>query len=249
MILSAVSRVAWLALGHALAGALYVGLVNLPDATALWLVVSLLTALATVLVVAVTNATALAWWSPDIWFRDALRLAVRRGPAALVVAGLLFALVWLAVGQLETWYASHRGEIDAWMISAWNTTRSSWVHTAAGALAFILRDIVGLSIALALFAAIVLRGVTAAASTGWLRAAFSREQLGVVALAVILFVALPWQVVYWRPRSVSATRAELAFVIAKLGVIYLLALVGWALMLFAAARATHRGATRGRWTA
>jgi hypothetical protein len=75
----------------------------------------------------------------------------------------------------------------------------------------------------------------------WLRASVSRRQLGVVALAIVLLVAVPWRAVAWRPRGLSPNAAEVVFVATKLSLLYVIAHVGWLLMLFVAGEQAEKG--------
>jgi hypothetical protein len=48
---------------------------------------------------------------------------------------------------------------------------------------------------------------------------------------LVVFLWLPWQGVAWRPAWLSPNWQETVFVTAKLGVLFLVAKVGWALAL------------------
>jgi hypothetical protein len=83
-------------------------------------------------------------------------------------------------------------------------------------------------------------GGRGASSLRWVRAALSRDQIGVVALSTVVFFVLPWRAIEWRPQGLPPGGIEMTFVFVKLTLIALLAHLGWMLMLAAAARAAHR---------
>jgi hypothetical protein len=232
--------VTWLCAGHAIAGGLFVALVNVPDANAALLAGSALLVVAIVAVLALTDATALQWFARGTTLRAAIGRAARAGVPALLAAVLLYAAIAAGVHAGDRWHAARSGEIDAWILSVFGSTRTAWVHRGLDALWFALGAIVGVSLALALFSALIVAGVRALFSVAWVRAACSRAQLGTVALAVVVFVALPWRAAHWRPEGLPPDWTEVAFVAVKLGAIYLLAHIGWALMLFVAGRTAGR---------
>jgi hypothetical protein len=233
----------WLCGGHAIAAGLYASLINVPDANVSLLIASALLVMAVLLTVGVTNATAVAWFTPSTGFRAALGGAIRRGLPALLVALVVFAVVWWSAAQLDAWHRAHRGEIDAWLMATFGTARTMWAHRVVGVVVFVLGAIVAVSMALAVFSAVVLDGFRALLSARWVAAAWSRAQLGIVALAVVIFFVLPWRAVGWRPGGIPPAWVEVAFVATKLTVVYVVAHVGWALMLFVASRSAA-GATR-----
>jgi hypothetical protein len=64
-----------------------------------------------------------------------------------------------------------------------------------------------------------------------LSAALSRSVLGSATIFEVALILLPLQALYWKPRGLPANALEPLFVAAKLGVIFLLANVGLALVL------------------
>lgn len=249
MIRGTLTIVAWLCAGHAVAAALFYGLVNTPDSNVGMLVASALLVVAVLFVVGVTNVTAVQWLHPEGRFRRALMAGLVRGlPAALLACGV-YALAWYAVGGLGEWYLARTGELDAWWIATFDSANTTVVHRTIGAMLFALRDIIGVTLAVGLFCGVALRGASGLAPGGWLRAAFSRTQLGMVALAVVLLILLPWRAAGWRPTGLPASTVELGFVIVKLGTIYVMSHLGWTLILAAATRAAAVSEMRRRWDA
>ena len=236
-------RLACLCGGHAIAAALFVGLINVPDANVPMLSLSMTLVVLVAVIAAMTTATVLAWWMPGVSFRDALGRAFTSGVPAAIAAAVVFAAIWWSAGRVATWHEAHRGEMDAWFIATFNAARTGWLHWAIGLLLFVARAILATSVAVAIVAAAVAGGGRAIFSFRWLRAAFSRLQVGVVAMSVVLLIALPWRALAWRPPWVLPGAAEPVFVGLKLAVVYLLINAGWALVLFAASRAAvDRGA-------
>jgi hypothetical protein len=237
----ALTLVAWLAAGHALLVALFWGLVNVPDANALMLGASLAVALLLLLGVALVDGTAAAWLLPGRTFREALGAGLRSVPG-VVAALIAFGACWWLAGRLDAWHATYHGQIDAWMISRFNAPEATWPHRAIDILSFLLRDVLGVSLAVALLFAWLERGLRGLAGAGWLRAGLSRDQVMLVAIGVTLFIALPWHFAHWRPESLPPTWVQPAFAVAKLGLIYVAMNVGWALCLLAGARGSGGGA-------
>jgi len=230
----------WLIGGHAAAGALYVALINVPDSNALMLGLSALLALLLLYTLATVEATAVAWLVPGATLRAALGRGVRAMPVVLAALALAGACQILADG-LEAYARARAGEIDAWLIAAWDVMPTAWVHRTIAAAAFVLRWVVGVSLAVAALSAGIAGGPGRLLSTAWLRAGLSGQQLGLTAAALVLFVALPWRIAGWRPVWVPPTWIEVAFVALKLGALVVVGHVGWLLVLFAGVRgATSR---------
>jgi hypothetical protein len=238
----AVSVLGWLLAGHALLAALFWGLLHVPEANVAMLVLSAVLVALLLAVATVVEVTAAAWLWPGSRFRDAVHAGVRGLPAllaALVAWGLA---AWLG-GRIELWHGTHRGEIDAWLIARAGTTSTGWAHAAIEALAVFIRWIVGLTLAVGAVHGWLADGVGGLARLGWVRRAFSRYQFGLVALAFVLLIALPWQAADWRPAGLPPTWVEALFVAAKLAVLLVVAHVGWMIVL--AAGASRGGAVRG----
>lgn len=225
----------WLVAGHAAAGALYVALVNVADTNAAMLGLSALLAALCLFTLAVVEGTVLAWLVPGTTFRAAVGRGVRAVPVFLVALAIAGAC-WILAGALEARARAHAGEIDAWFIATFDIVSTAWVHRTLAAAAFVVRGIVGVSLAVAALGAGVAGGARRLLSAGWLRAAFSGQQLGLTAAAIVLFVVLPWRAVGWRPAWLPPTWVEVAFVALKLGALSIVAHVGWLLVLFAGAR-------------
>ncbi len=233
----ALAIVSCLAAGHAAAAGLFWGLVNVPESNVAMLALSAALALLVVFTVGWTEAAASLGWRADLTMGQAARRGLRAAPI-VVAAAVVFALFWLLAAHAGVWLDAHGGEIDAWLIATFETSKTAWVHRVLDAVLFIVRYVVGVSAAVALLSAGARAGWRAVGRLAWIRAAFSRRQLGIVGAAMVLFVFLPLGAVYWHPQTIPANAVEILFVAVKLGTIYLLAQIGWALVLWAAARET-----------
>lgn len=224
-----------LALGHAAAAGLFWGLVNVPESNVPMLALSALLALLAVFTMGWTEASASLGWQADLTMGQAARRGLGAAPV-VVAAAVVFALVWMLTAHADDWLARHAGEIDAWMLATFETSKTAWVHRVLDAILFVLRYVVGVSLAVALLSAGTRAGWRAVGRLRWVRAGFSRRQLGLIAASMILFVFLPLGAVYWHPQTIPANGIEILFVAVKLGTIYALAQIGWALVLWAGAR-------------
>jgi hypothetical protein len=226
----------WLLAGHALvAGAMW-GFLLIPESNVGMLLLSLTTALVIVGAAGIVENAALLAWSGDYvsgaaGLRARLGDAWRRLPAFL--AGLaVFGALWWTTGRIDSWWTAHRGEIDAWLLVTLAITDASALHTALRAIVWVIRYVLGLSLALSL----VRRGTGAFPRPEWLVEALRPRRLAAIALCLLAFVVLPWRFAGWRPAGLPATWVEALFVAAKLGAIVLAVHVGWALVLWTAAR-------------
>jgi hypothetical protein len=163
-----------------------------------------------------------------------LRAASRRALAALpgfAIGVVVFAIFWWAADRAADWSGVKAGEIDAWLMMRLGSPNTAWAHRAILMALVVFRDILGVSVAVALAVFVGAHGLRELARARWLRAAVSRRQLATIALAGILLIALPWRAVDWRPASLPASGAQIAFAVAKLSIIYLLMTTGWAYIL------------------
>jgi len=231
----ALARVAWLAVGHAALVALFWGLVNVPDANALMIGLSIATLAALIAVAAIVEGTAAAWLLPGRSWRQALVAGLGSVPAVVAALVLMGIFWWIGVA-CAGWFDGHRGEIDAWLIANFDVTETAWIDRVVSAVGFVWMGILGVSLAVALLYVRLERGMPAVVRGEWLRAGLSRDQLTLTAAAMTLLVALPWQAAYWRPRGLPPNAWQLAFVALKLGLIYLAMNVGWLFVLLAGAR-------------
>lgn len=232
--------VAWLAGASLLPFALFWLLLRVPESNVLMLAAS--AALVAVIVFvagSIETVALLALRGGPLGGR-----LLRRGLAGVlpfVAALAVFGVAWWATSGFDSWWASARGEIDAWLIARLDWTRTGWLHASVGWLSAFVRWVVGLSLALALFAGLVRNEgderTHEALWRRWMRAALSPRALAGLAALIVLFAWLPWQAVYWRPSWLTPSWHEAAFVAVKLGVLYLLANVGWALALLHTNRA------------
>lgn len=238
--------VGWLAGAYALIFGLFWLLLRVPESNALMLAASSLLAAVIVAASGCVETVALLALRGEPLGGRLLRRGIG-GVLPFVAAVAVFAAVWWASSRLDGWWAGARGEIDAWLIARFGWTGTGSLHAAVGWFTSFVRWVLGLSLALALFAALVRNdpreaAALAAAPAGgafarrWARAAFSPRALAALALLIAVFVWLPWQAVYWRPSWLAPSWGEVVFVSAKLGILYLLATIGWTLALTLANR-------------
>lgn len=231
----AVALVAWLIAGHAAMAGLFWGLLNVPESNAAMLALSAVAVFVLIVVGALVEGTAGAWLLPGRTFREALRAGLGSAPA-LVAALVLFGAFWWLGSLIDGWHEARRGQIDAWLIATFNTPDATWPHRLLDVAVFLVRGVLGVSLALALFFARLEGGFGAMLRLAWLRAGLSRDQVMLVAIAMTLFIALPWQFTYWRPADLPLTWVQPAFAAGKLALIFLAMNVGWLLCLLAGAR-------------
>jgi hypothetical protein len=228
----------WSGAVNALAGAALVGFLYTPDSNALMLAISAgLVLLAGVLLLLSASSAAhglVHGRSP--W--TCLGVAARRLPV-VVVAVLVVGLLCGAAGWFESWWMARAGEVDAAAIAAGDVTRTGWVHATVRGLVVLVQWVLvpaWLATALAWTAGYDRRDVL---TLKWLTAGLHWRLLLVAGLGVALLVWLPWRYIYWRPRTLPASTAELHFTGAKLATIYALSQVAWALALWTAASTIH----------
>jgi len=204
----------------------------------LMLIASVVLVLALVTVVAITvNAAVLRARGASV--RTAVA-AGSRGTGWFLLMVLPLLLAWWAIGRGDDWIARHQGEINAWFIARFNwadITRllqtemwvSRWLRWAALPVTFV-----------SLLAALLTRERP---RSGWVRRAWHWRTLLVATLAFFLLVALPWQLTNWRP-PLPPTWVEPAVAGLRLAVVFLLGLIGAAVMIIASvgrASAGHPG--------
>lgn len=224
--------VACLVAGHSAAAGLFWALLNVPESNVLMLSASALLVVLIVVALGWTETTALLSWRPELTLREATSRGLARAPAVLAAAAV-FWIFWSATARADAWLAGRAGEIDAWLIATFELTRTAWVHRALDVLLFLVRYAAGVSLAVAVLGAVAREGWRAAIRPGWLRAGLSRRRLGLTGAAVTLLVFLPLQAADWRPEALPPNAIEIAFAAAKLGAIFLVANVGWAMVLWA----------------
>lgn len=232
----------WLLTGHGLLAAIYWGLLNVPESSVAMLLVSALLLAALGAGAAGVEGHAVLLLAGDTPWRARLR---RLGPAFLAFVAAL--AIWLVFAWVYRWtgavHEARRGEIDAWLIARFDWTETAGLHRAIGVARAFVRDVLGVSLASGALVAGTLGGAAGLVSAGpgagpgggrWLRQALGWRRLLVVALAVVVLIWLPWQAVSWRPVSLPPTMAQPIFAAVKLGVLAVLAHLGWTLILWSA---------------
>ena len=226
--------VAWLVAGHLLVGGLYWLLIQVPESNAWMLASSAAIVFATLLLGGIIESTAILAWTSSEPMSAALTTALRR--AWLVVLPLaVIGCVWWLTGAADNWLARHAGQIDAWIIAKTGWTRTAALHTSLAWVVAFIRYGIGTSLAVGLLASLAKRGLRGATSS-WLRRALAWRPLLIIAAVLFVGVWLPWQAVYWRPASLPPTWVQPAFAAVKLGVLYLVGNLAWAVVLRTAAR-------------
>jgi len=222
--------------GHAVAGAIFWALLKVPESNVWMLSLSaLLSVLLAVVIGWVETAAALTWTGR---YRAAER--AKRSLAnipATVVALLVFAAAWWLTGWAAFRIGLQRGEIDAAVMARFGWTDTAWIHAAIAWAIWFVRYGVGLSLALSLLVVAATDGFSAILRFRWFVRGLSPLRLLLVAWWLWVLIWLPWQVVYWRPRSLPTTWLEPTFVTVKVLIVYVRANTGWALVLRTVTRA------------
>jgi hypothetical protein len=219
--------------------AIFWGLLLVPESSAWMLMLSGVLVLTLIVVAAWLHAGASAAWDLS---RPAAPALLRGGlsvPAALAAALLFGAIWWLAAVVLD-WHTGIAGQIDAWYIARTGRANTRWIHLAIFWATMFVRWSVGLTLASSLLGSLATMGAAAVKDVAWLRSALAPARWLAITFWFVLFVALPWQFVDWRPARLSVG-AEPWFVGAKLAAIAVAMAVGWALVL----RVGHRAADAG----
>jgi hypothetical protein len=222
----------WLVVGHAILGALYWLLLQIPESNVFMLTASLLVVIALIGWAGVVQATAVIGWVPGTRAAAALAQGARR--AAWIAFPLaLFVLVWLATGSVQNWLAAHRGEFDAWFIARFGWTDAGAFHTTVSWVLWFVRFGVGISLAAALFASMVAGRTPGTSPLAWVRRGGSWRSLLVTTAALWVGIWLPWHyLAAWRPASLSASWVQPAFAATKLTLMFIVMNIAWAIVLW-----------------
>jgi hypothetical protein len=225
----------WVAAGHAAVFGLFWALIQVPESSLWMLGLSAVLTVAIVIVAGWIEITATLAWLPGRPVREVAQRGLKALPVFLI--GLLLAvMIWWAGGRGAQWLADHRGEIDAWLMLHVGWTRPAALH---GAVAWVFRFIrypLAVSVGLTAMATGALAGFRHLARPRWLARALAPAPLLLIGFLLLACIWAPLEIVYWRPRRLPPTWIEPVFVGAKLASIYLLANVGWALVLRVVAR-------------
>ncbi len=206
-----------LAVGCAVAAALFWALINVPESNVLMLTLSGILALGVFATLGLTigGAASLAAGAvPGTTTRRAVA-ALPRFAAGLVV----FALLWWITDGAERWWTLHRGEVDAVFIRYGNITSTRRLHETVFWMIWLVRWGLGCSVVAAL---------VAAGSDGWrawvrgLRASIRLAPLVTASMAAVVLSEAVWRIVYWMPKSLPVSWIEFVFAGLKLIVLYAL---------------------------
>lgn len=221
---------ACLAAGHAVLSGLFWLLLAVPESNLAMLIASVLIVLLMITVFGWVEGLGVLAWHTTVPARELPRRVARLMPWVWL-AGLVFLVVATLVSGLSGAWFRHRGEIDAWLMLHFNVTETNRIHALAQWVLLFVTYVLGVSLAVALVEGRVRDGATSAARATWLRAAVSPVRLILLTGIWLLFLWLPWRAVDWRPKGLAPNWQEVAFVAVKLGVLFLVANVGWALVL------------------
>ena len=238
----ALASVGCLIVGHTAAGGLFWAFVNVPESNVAMLALSVLVAVVLLLALSWTETAALLAWDRNVTLGRAARRGLL-GVTPFVAGALVFWLVWWLTARADAWHTTYAGEIDAWWMAKTASARTGWIHSGVAILLWLIRYLIGVSLAVAALSAGALRGGRALVAIGWIRRGLSLQQLGPIGLSIVVLILLPLKAIDWRPESVPPNALELAFVIAKLAAIAVVANIGWALVLRAGARAVSAGSS------
>lgn len=204
----------------ALAG-IYWGLLHVPESNVLALLLS-----ATLVVVLALGLGFTIGLAAGSGTRVQASQAVRRAMGALpsfIVGLAVFAALATVTLLFDRWWAAHRGEVDALAVRYANITATAPLHVAVAWGSWLVRWVVGVSCVVGLVVASVSRSDVNRPSG--LRLALKSRPLGAASIGVLLVTQGLWRVAPWRPQSLPPTRAEVYFSAAKLGMLYLVAIL------------------------
>ena len=219
----------WLAGGHAVLAGLYWLLLAIPESNVAMLAASALTVVVAVVVFGWVEAVGLLAWQPEAPPRELLRRGLGKAPGVWLGAAL-FVAAWFLVAYAQTRWDGYSGEIDAWLMAQFGWSDAGARHTAFRWLLAFVRFLV-LSLAVSLAWAIAAGGFRALRHARWVRDAVSIRRLLTLAGILIVFFWLPTRAVNWRLAWLAPNWQETTFVVLKLGSLYLLANLGWTLVL------------------
>jgi hypothetical protein len=219
----------WLTAGHALLFGLFWLLLSIPESNVAMLMASALTVVLMALLFGWIEAVGLLAWQGDARPRELPRRAMRAMPGVWLGTAL-FVGIWYLVAHAGAWWGGHQGEIDAWLMVRFGWANTGKLHVAVGWLLTFVR-VVGLSVAVSLASALVAGGFGDVGRARSVRDGVSLRRLLIIGAILIVFFWLPWRGVDWRPTWVTPDWKETAFVAVKIGMIYVMANIGWALVL------------------
>lgn len=219
-----------LAIGHAALFGLFWLLLQVPESNVAMLLLSAVLVGLLVTLGAWVEGAGLLAWRPGVEARQIPKQAALAMPAVLIGAIVFWLFWWISGSAMSSW-TMHRGEIDAWVMLRFGWTRTAPLHTTASWIATFVRYGLGLSFALAATGGVIASGARGIIAPAWLERAVSPIRLVCLTSTLLLFFYLPWRVVNWRPSSLAANWQELGFVAVKLGLIYVIANVGWSFVL------------------
>lgn len=231
-----------LLVGWAIAGALYWGLLNVPESNVAMLGLSLLLAVSVLAVAGMTATLAVLMAAREERGTGLVRRLLA-GILVFAVAAVVYALVRMAAGALDARYAAATGQIDAWFIATFDWTNTAWLHRLVDWLLWGLGHVAAASLASGILVAGTLARWKDAVHPRALLTMLRPRRLVVMAVVLLALVWLPWQAAYWRPPVLPASMWEPVFAGTKLLIIAALAASAAALILWLATEAAGRHTT------
>jgi hypothetical protein len=224
--------VAWLLGGGALAGGLFWAFLHTPESTVFTLATSLVLVVAIVLVMGATLGAALeAWVVPQ---PSATARRSWRSVAGFVLAALVTAGAWWAVGSAQAWLTLHVGEIGAWFIATFDRADVRPLVDGVRLAGDWVRTVVVPFGALTWLGQLARDGRTARVDGPVVRHALSPWRLAMVTAVAALTLWAPLAYgLFWRPAWLPPPPpywVEPAFAIAKFSTIAVVGAVGLSLI-------------------
>jgi hypothetical protein len=225
----------WILTGSAITAGIYWGFLNTPESTVSALILSAVLAGITLALAGFTITGAIAMLA-----HGASIAGLRRAVQAIgsVIPALAIVLIaWWITTHAEAWFAMRNGQINAWFIARFGLADVTWLFTALRYIGQWFRWIVATLLALSLMAGFVAIGWPALTQAAWLRRALRPRALLLATVWFVVLIALPWMyLVPWRPKGISPTSGEFAFIVAKLSISAILFAIGAALIVYEASR-------------
>lgn len=223
--------VLWLLVGHLALGGAYWTLLTVPESNAIMLIASALLVVLLTIAAAIVETTGLLWLRPEWGWRASFARSLRALPA-FVLAVLVWVIVCTIALQNQRYHELYGTQLDAWLIASFDITRATWLHRAIDYVLWFVEWVVGTSLAVALLNAAATGSFADIFRLRWIPRGLHWRPLLVITLAMLALIWQPWRGVYWRPASLPASSAEVAFTVAKLLILGLVMHVGWALVLW-----------------
>lgn len=226
--------------GAAATGGVFWLLLNVPESNAFALALSaglvVLAAVLTGYTVSVVVATL-----DEATVVDAARRGFNGLPGFLL--GLaVFCALWYVTNTIDGQWTLHSGEIDALLLRYAGTANTRWLHTSISWLLWVVRWGIGLAVVCGVTTSRVKR-LSVGRGFGL---ASSPLPLGSTVAGILVGSEGFWSLAYWRPKGLTADKAEVLFVSVKLSALLLLGAMIVVLVLHTFVRSAAAGDSSGR---